>query len=220
LEIAVVEEGHRLKSSHYKLLRELKTLPAENKLLLTGTPLQNNLAELWSLLNFILPQIFTSCEEFESWFDLAGKQINEMKQKEIEEKRRIQVISKLHLILRPFLLKKLNEKVEQSLLGRKEIILYANMTEEQKQIQDHLVNKTLEVYLEFDQSFEYPPVEQLVKQCGMLNDSAENASANVDTLPLKGPACANVDTLTLKGPGWKVAVRSGQGGSMLFSIEG
>jgi ATP-dependent DNA helicase len=195
----VVDEGHRLKNSNCKLLRELKTLPVENKLLLSGTPLQNNLAELWSLLNFILPQIFTSREEFESWFDLSGKQCNGMKQEEIEEKRRVQVISKLHLILRPFLLRRLKEEVEQSLPKKKEIILYADMTEHQKQIQEHLVNKTLEVYLQnkaengtglktklnnlmiqlrkncnhpdllesqFNQSIEYPPVEQLVKQCG------------------------------------------------------
>ncbi|KAH9622510.1 hypothetical protein KSS87_005654, partial [Heliosperma pusillum] len=62
----VVDEGHRLKNANCKLLRELKLLPMENKLLLTGTPLQNNLAELWSLLNFILPDIFSSHAEFES----------------------------------------------------------------------------------------------------------------------------------------------------------
>lgn len=151
------------------------------------------------MLNFILPQIFTSCEEFESWFDLAMKQSNAMRQEEIEEKSKVQVISKLHLILRPFLLKRLNEEVEQSLPREKEIILYADMIECQKQIQDHLVDKTLYVYLhnksenvtglkgklnklmiqlrknynhldlletQFDQSFEYPSMEQLVKQCG------------------------------------------------------
>lgn len=61
-------KGHRLKNSKCKLLRELKYLPVDNKLLLTGTPLQNNLAELWSMLNFILPDIFQSHEEFESWY--------------------------------------------------------------------------------------------------------------------------------------------------------
>merc|ERR1719171_3254110 len=55
-----------------KLIRELKTIPTENKLLLTGTPLQNNLAELWSLLNFLLPDIFTSLSDFESWFDFSN----------------------------------------------------------------------------------------------------------------------------------------------------
>ncbi|KAH9314573.1 hypothetical protein KI387_023200 [Taxus chinensis] len=195
----VVDEGHRLKNFECKLLRELKQLNVDNKVLLTGTPLQNNLAELWSLLNFILPDVFTSRQEFESWFDLGGRQSNGTGQEEEEEKRRVQVISKLHLILRPFLLRRLKEEVEQSLPKKKEIILYANLTEHQKQIQDHLINKTLEDYLQskaergtgmktklnnlmiqlrkncnhpdllesqFDQSIEYPPVAQLVEQCG------------------------------------------------------
>ena len=62
-------QGHRLKNSKCKLLREIKRIPMDNKLLLTGTPLQNNLAELWSLLNFILPDIFSSHQEFESWYN-------------------------------------------------------------------------------------------------------------------------------------------------------
>lgn len=57
-----------MKNHKCKLLRELKHMKMDNKLLLTGTPLQNNLSELWSLLNFILPDIFTSHDEFESWY--------------------------------------------------------------------------------------------------------------------------------------------------------
>ncbi|KAL5715233.1 ATP-dependent DNA helicase ddm1 [Ranunculus cassubicifolius] len=196
----VIDEGHRLKNSKCKLLRELKWLPMDNKLLLTGTPLQNNLAELWSLLNFILPDIFSSHEEFESWFDFTGKCKTAEDQEELEEKRRVQVVSKLHGILRPFLLRRLKSEVEKSLPRKKEIIIYANMTQHQKKFQDHLVNKTLEHYLEqenggrkigmkgklfnlmiqlrkncnhpdllesaFDGSYFYPPVDQLVAQCG------------------------------------------------------
>ncbi|RLN16727.1 ATP-dependent DNA helicase DDM1 isoform X2 [Panicum miliaceum] len=141
----VVDEGHRLKNSKCKLLREIKRIPMDNKLLLTGTPLQNNLAELWSLLNFILPDIFSSHEEFESWFDFSGKASEE--KEETEEKRRVHVVSKLHAILRPFLLRRMKEDVEQMLPRKKEIIIYANMTELQKRIQDHLVEKTFDVYL-------------------------------------------------------------------------
>ncbi|CAN6196774.1 unnamed protein product [Urochloa humidicola] len=144
----VVDEGHRLKNSKCKLLREMKRIPMDNKLLLTGTPLQNNLAELWSLLNFILPDIFSSHEEFESWFDFSGK--GNEQQEETEEKRRVHVVSKLHAILRPFLLRRMKEDVEQMLPRKKEIILYANMTEHQKQIQDHLVKKTFDNYLHED----------------------------------------------------------------------
>uniref|UniRef100_A0A8C3CXQ0 Proliferation-associated SNF2-like protein n=1 Tax=Cairina moschata TaxID=8855 RepID=A0A8C3CXQ0_CAIMO len=55
----IVDEGHRIKNMNCRLIRELKRFNADNKLLLTGTPLQNNLAELWSLLNFLLPDILT-----------------------------------------------------------------------------------------------------------------------------------------------------------------
>ncbi|KAG1341903.1 ATP-dependent DNA helicase DDM1 [Cocos nucifera] len=163
----VVDEGHRLKNSKCILLRELRRLPIENKLLLTGTPLQNNLAELWSLLNFILPDIFSSHQEFESWFDLSGRGNVENQQEESEEKRRVQVVSKLHSILRPFLLRRMKEDVEQMLPRKKEIILYANMTQHQKHLQDLLVNKSLENYLQEKANNDvYPPIEQLVEQCG------------------------------------------------------
>ncbi|KAH9312679.1 hypothetical protein KI387_027714, partial [Taxus chinensis] len=196
----VVDEGHRLKNFDCKLLRELRSLSFKNTLLLTGTPLHNNLAELWSLLNFILPQIFTSVHEFESWFNLSGRDVNGTPQEEINEKRRVQVISKLHAILRPFLLRRLKEDVEKNLPLKKEIILYAQMTEHQKKIQEHLINKTLIPYLhdksvhgirvkktnldnlmiqlrknfnhpdllqsQFELSFNYPPVDDLMEQCG------------------------------------------------------
>lgn len=195
----VVDEGHRLKNAQCKLLKQLKFLSTENKLLLTGTPLQNNLAELWSLLNFILPDIFSSHEEFESWFDLSGKYSNAATKEELEDKKRAQVVAKLHAILRPFLLRRMKADVEQMLPRKKEIILYATMTEHQRNFQDHLINKTLENHLletvdigsgmkgklnnlmvqlrkncnhpdllesAFNGSHFYPPVEQIVEQCG------------------------------------------------------
>lgn len=47
-----------------RLVQELKMLPTDNKLLLTGTPLQNNLSELWSLLNFLLPEVFDDLKRY------------------------------------------------------------------------------------------------------------------------------------------------------------
>ncbi|KAF8751040.1 hypothetical protein HU200_012273 [Digitaria exilis] len=141
----IVDEGHRLKSLKCKLLREMKHIPMENKLLLTGTPLQNNRAELWSLLNFILPGIFLSYQEFESWIDFSGEGNEE--QEETEEKRRVHVVSKIHSILRPYVLRQMKEDVEQMLPRKKERTIYASMTEHQKQIQDHLVHKTFDKVL-------------------------------------------------------------------------
>ncbi|CAA6657592.1 unnamed protein product [Spirodela intermedia] len=172
----VVDEGHRLKNTNCLLLKALRRLPIENKLLLTGTPLQNNLAELWSLLNFILPDIFSSHQEFESWFDLSGKYSSDTHKEESEEKRRIEMVSKLHSILRPFLLRRMKADVEQLLPRKKEIILYANMTDHQKKIKiiysirhsRTTWNIRQKAYRNELSAFTglYPPIDKLVEQCG------------------------------------------------------
>ena len=74
----IVDEGHRMKNAQSKfaiiLSTQYKTL---NRLLLTGTPLQNNLPELWALLNFLLPKFFDSVESFDSWFNKPFSQVSE-----------------------------------------------------------------------------------------------------------------------------------------------
>jgi len=79
------------------LIRELKTYTSANRLLLTGTPLQNNLTELWSLLNFLLPDLFDDLEGFQSWFDFSGlhEQGGEEKILAKEKKNQEQVIKKI-----------------------------------------------------------------------------------------------------------------------------
>jgi SWI/SNF-related matrix-associated actin-dependent regulator of chromatin subfamily A protein 2/4 len=66
----IIDEGHRMKNHHCKLTQVLNQFyHAPQRLLLTGTPLQNNLPEMWALLNFLLPTIFKSCNTFEQWFN-------------------------------------------------------------------------------------------------------------------------------------------------------
>jgi ATP-dependent DNA helicase len=103
----IVDEGHRLKNKDCRLLRELKALKADNRLLLSGTPLQNNLTELWSLLHFILPEIFQDLQTFQTWFDFDETlQTEDGTQKIIEDEGKNKTISKLHTILDPFLLRR------------------------------------------------------------------------------------------------------------------
>ncbi|KAG2437780.1 hypothetical protein HYH02_011155 [Chlamydomonas schloesseri] len=68
--LVVVDEGHRLKNFDCRLLREMRQLTMESRLLLTGTPLQNNLKELWSLLSFCMPNVFHDAQQFLDWFDI------------------------------------------------------------------------------------------------------------------------------------------------------
>ena len=67
-ELLVVDEGHRLKNAESKLAEILRTYAFKHRVLLTGTPIQNSLTELWALLNFVLPQVFNSSDSFDEWF--------------------------------------------------------------------------------------------------------------------------------------------------------
>ena len=60
---------YRIKNEESKLSLVVRELKTANRLLLTGTPLQNNLHELWALLNFLLPEVFSSAEDFDEWFN-------------------------------------------------------------------------------------------------------------------------------------------------------
>eukprot|EP01098_Paradermamoeba_levis_P008869 TRINITY_DN3660_c0_g1_i3.p1 TRINITY_DN3660_c0_g1~~TRINITY_DN3660_c0_g1_i3.p1 ORF type:complete len:443 (+),score=87.33 TRINITY_DN3660_c0_g1_i3:550-1878(+) len=125
----VVDEAHRLKNFNCRLVKELRVLVSENRLLLTGTPLQNNLGELWALLNFILPDIFDSLDNFKSWFDfdqvLENAELEGLQKQQEREKLTSQLIQKLHTILKPFLLRRLKQDVEKLNLPRKrEIVIY------------------------------------------------------------------------------------------------
>jgi SWI/SNF-related matrix-associated actin-dependent regulator of chromatin subfamily A member 5 len=66
----MIDEAHRIKNENSKLSMCVREFSTEHRLLITGTPLQNNLHELWALLNFLLPKIFHSSEDFDAWFNM------------------------------------------------------------------------------------------------------------------------------------------------------
>jgi len=99
--VLIVDEAHRLKNPESTLTRQLKQFKVEHRILLTGTPLQNNIQELWTLFNFINPQKFSSQSEF----------ITEYGQLENAEQ-----VSKLYSIIRPHMLRRLKADVGKSIL--------------------------------------------------------------------------------------------------------
>ncbi|OBZ90380.1 Lymphoid-specific helicase [Choanephora cucurbitarum] len=143
----VVDEGHRLKNMNCRLIRELKTYSSANRLLLTGTPLQNNLSELWSLLNFLLPDIFDDLDMFQSWFDFSDINDKSGQDRIIKEEEEDKIVSSLHTILRPFLLRRLKTDVEYALPKKKEYLLYAPLTQPQKNLYDAIIKRDLRDYL-------------------------------------------------------------------------
>jgi SWI/SNF-related matrix-associated actin-dependent regulator of chromatin subfamily A member 5 len=102
--------------------------------------LQNNLHELWALLNFLLPDVFSSSSDFDSWFDLKAKSSDEKSAAESQK----EVVEKLHKILRPFLLRRLKSEVEKALPPKKEIKLYVGMSQMQKEWYQKILLKDIE----------------------------------------------------------------------------
>ncbi|XP_058697719.1 lymphoid-specific helicase isoform X2 [Poecile atricapillus] len=137
----IVDEGHRIKNMNCRLIRELKRFNADNKLLLTGTPLQNNLAELWSLLNFLLPDVFDDLKSFESWFDITS--ITETAEDIIAKEREQNILHMLHQILTPFLLRRLKSDVALEVPPKREVVVYAPLAKKQETFYTAIVNRTI-----------------------------------------------------------------------------
>eukprot|EP01018_Ginkgo_biloba_P017716 Gb_39649 [translate_table: standard] len=129
----IIDEAHRIKNENSLLAKTMRIYSTNYRLLITGTPLQNNLHELWSLLNFLLPEIFSSAETFDEWFQISG------------ENDQQEVVQQLHKVLRPFLLRRLKSDVEKGLPPKKETILKVGMSQLQKQFYRALLQKDLDV---------------------------------------------------------------------------
>lgn len=121
----IVDEAHRLKNEESLLAKNLREFSTEQKILMTGTPLQNNLRELWALLNFILPELFDDPELFE-----LSKQVDKSGTitPEQQEIRHVELIQAMHRILRPFILKRSKDTVDLKLPPKSEVHLYVGLT--------------------------------------------------------------------------------------------
>jgi len=131
----VLDEGHRIKNRGCRLVRELKAIPCVTRLLLSGTPIQNTLEELWSLLNFVNPLIFDSLELFQSWFGFRNIGTETKVEDILGNEQHERVVSKLHEILRPFLLRRLKRDVftAAEMPLKREVVVYCRMSPLQRQ---------------------------------------------------------------------------------------
>lgn len=112
-EYIAIDEAHRIKNVDSMLSQIVRAFMSRGRLLITGTPLQNNMKELFALLNFICPEIFSDYADLESFLhkdDTEG---------EADEEKSKKVVEALHKILRPFLLRRVKSDVEKNLLPSK-----------------------------------------------------------------------------------------------------
>lgn len=128
----VIDEAHRIKNEKSVLSQVVRIFDSQYRLLITGTPLQNNLHELWALLNFLLPEVFSSAEDFDTWFDLKG------------DDKQQEVIDRLHKVLRPFLLRRVKSEVDIGLPPKTETTLYIGMSQLQKEWYTKILMKDID----------------------------------------------------------------------------
>ncbi|XP_077446091.1 chromodomain-helicase-DNA-binding protein 4a [Stigmatopora argus] len=125
----VVDEAHRLKNNQSKFFRILNNYPLQHRLLLTGTPLQNNLEELFHLLNFLTPERFSNLEGFlEEFADIAKED----------------QIKKLHDMLGPHMLRRLKADVFKHMPSKTELILRVELSPQQKKYYKFILTRNFE----------------------------------------------------------------------------
>ncbi|KAH1156879.1 hypothetical protein GYH30_029611 [Glycine max] len=126
----IVDEGHRLKNHECALARTLDSgYHIQRRLLLTGTPIQNSLQELWSLLNFLLPNIFNSVQNFEDWFNAPFADRVDVS---LTDEEQLLIIRRLHQVIRPFILRRKKDEVEKFLPSKSQVILKCDLSAWQK----------------------------------------------------------------------------------------
>ena len=200
----VQDEGHRLKNMNCRLIKELLTYNSANRLLITGTPLQNNITELWSLLHFLLPEIFNDLDSFQSWFDFSSMLDSSDKTNVIERRKRT-LVSTMHSILKPFLLRRVKTDVEMSLPKKREYILYAPLTAEQKDLYREILNGTGRQYLEIRARERLMAKNERLTRSGSVKRRVDSSGDTTPNKSLKSsrsstPASTTSTTRRRRGP--------------------
>ncbi|KAL8683713.1 MAG: hypothetical protein Q9186_000347 [Xanthomendoza sp. 1 TL-2023] len=123
----ILDEAQAIKSAQSTRWKALLGFHCRNRLLLTGTPIQNSMQELWALLHFIMPSLFDSHDEFSEWFskDIESHAQSHTKLNEAQLKR-------LHAILRPFMLRRVKKHVQKELGDKIEEDVYCDLTYRQR----------------------------------------------------------------------------------------
>ncbi|CEI98505.1 Putative Adenosinetriphosphatase [Rhizopus microsporus] len=200
----IVDEGHRMKNTNSKLTVVLRQYyHTRYRLILTGTPLQNNLPELWALLNFILPKIFKSVKSFEEWFNTPFNNQGVADKVALNEEEQLLIIKRLHKVLRPFLLRRLKRDVEAELPDKVERVIKCKLSPLQQHLYAQmkrngtlytsdgsrgksgikgLNNTIMQLRKICNHPFVFEEVESLVNPSGMSNDLLYRVSGKFELL--------------------------------------
>ena len=133
----ILDEAHYIKNFKSQRWQTLLTLSSRRRLLLTGTPLQNSLMELWALMHFLMPHLFRSQEEFKQWFSTpltshveGGPAVD------------MSLVRRLHAVLRPFVLRRLKSEVAKQLPGKFEHVLKCRLSTRQRFLYEDFMSRS------------------------------------------------------------------------------
>ncbi|PHJ25452.1 swi2 snf2 srcap ino80, partial [Cystoisospora suis] len=133
----ILDEAQNIKNFHSRRWQVLLTFNTQHRLLLTGTPLQNNLVELWSLLHFLMPQVFESHTDFKEWF--SDPLTTAIEQEQVNDHKLL--LEKLHALLRPYLLRRLKKDVEKQMPCKYEHVVRCILTKRQRCLYDEFIHR-------------------------------------------------------------------------------
>ena len=131
----ITDEGHRIKNEKTLQAQALSSIPRYNAILLSGTPTQNNTHEIWALLHFLLPKVFTTSEPFDRCFNLTTNSIDQ------------EQLMKIHTLLKPLMLRRVKSEMLQKLPKKTETKIFVGLTQLQKEWYRKLVSKDMNLLL-------------------------------------------------------------------------
>ncbi|UJR37799.1 hypothetical protein I4U23_030490 [Adineta vaga] len=131
----ILDEAQNIKNFKSQRWQTLVNFHSQRRLLLTGTPLQNSLMELWSLMHFLMPNLFASHENFREWFSNPLTEMIEQGQTSTNDS----IIKRLHKILRPFILRRLKIDVEKQMPKKHEHILMCHLSKRQRELYEDFI---------------------------------------------------------------------------------
>ncbi|XP_055698937.1 chromatin-remodeling complex ATPase chain Iswi-like [Phlebotomus papatasi] len=137
----ILDEGHSIKNEQSLTARQIRKVKTNHKMILTGTPIHNKVHEFWALMNFLMPDIFNSGEDFDRWFE------------DMEVLNNAELTDRLKAIIKPFLLRRIKSDVEKQLLPKQELKVYVGMTDMQEEWYRKVLLKDVELINE--QGYKY-----------------------------------------------------------------
>lgn len=177
----ILDEAHSIKNINSRRWNTLLQFSCRNRLLLTGTPIQNSMSELWALLHFIMPNLFDSHEQFQEWFSKDIEAHSQSKGELNEEQ-----LKRLHTILKPFMLRRIKKDVENEIGHKTEYEIKCDMTKRQQVLYQSIKSKLSnlsDLFTNVDSKVKYDNLMNLVMQFRKVCNHPELFERHIGKIP-------------------------------------